>query len=88
MTSPRFFSGGHTGDFRQALMYIAHRYPRSTLLGLGFSAGATTMTKYLAEEGKSSRLSAACAISCVGSYLSTFWPPIHIMPLAMGSSGE
>lgn len=68
MTSPRFFSGGHTGDLRQALMYIAHRYPRSTLLGLGFSAGANVMTRYLADEGEKSRISAACMISCVGIY--------------------
>ncbi|KAJ6619818.1 hypothetical protein B0H10DRAFT_1946628 [Mycena sp. CBHHK59/15] len=40
ITSPKFYTAGHTDDLRQALMYLSHKYPRAPLLGLGFSIGA------------------------------------------------
>lgn len=65
VTSPLLYSAGHTDDTRQALMYIAKRYPKAPLLGLGFSLGANVVTRYLAEEGTQTRLHAACVLACV-----------------------
>ncbi|KAJ6502571.1 Alpha/Beta hydrolase protein [Mycena sanguinolenta] len=64
VTSPVLYSAGHTGDIRQALIYIAQKYPRAPLLGLGFSLGANVLTRYLAEEGEQSRLRSGCALAC------------------------
>ncbi|KAL0946923.1 hypothetical protein HGRIS_013084 [Hohenbuehelia grisea] len=64
ITSQQLYSAGHTDDIRQALMYIAHLYPKAPLLGVGFSLGANVVTRYIAEEGEQSRLSAACALAC------------------------
>lgn len=65
MTTPLFYSAGHTDDTRQALMYVAQKYPKAPLLGLGFSLGANVLTRYLAEEGTQTRLRAGCALACV-----------------------
>ena len=65
VTSPLLYSAGHTDDTRQALMYIAQKYPHAPLLGIGFSLGANVITRYLAEEGANSRLRAACILACV-----------------------
>jgi hypothetical protein len=71
VTSPQFYSAGHTGDIRQALVYISQLYPRAPLLGLGFSLGANVLTRYLAEEGEQSRLKSGCALACVSRLLTT-----------------
>lgn len=65
VTSPRLYSAGGTDDFRQALTYICHRYPRAILLGLAFSLGSNIMTRYIAQEGEKSRLSSACVLANV-----------------------
>ncbi|QRW07497.1 alpha/beta hydrolase family protein [Ceratobasidium sp. AG-Ba] len=41
LTSPQFYSAGHTDDIRTALSYIQKTYPLAKLTGLGFSLGAT-----------------------------------------------
>ncbi|KAJ7650200.1 AB-hydrolase YheT [Roridomyces roridus] len=64
ITSPKFYTAAHTADLRQALMYLAHKYPRAPLLGLGFSVGANIMVRYLAEQGSNSLLSSACVVAC------------------------
>jgi hypothetical protein len=64
LTSPQLYSAGHTEDLRVALLYITHTYPNAPLLGIGFSLGANVLTRYLAEEGKQSRLIAGCALAC------------------------
>ena len=46
-------------------MFLSKRYPRAPLIGVGFSLGANVLTRYLAEEGSSSRLVAGCALGCV-----------------------
>ena len=46
-------------------MYISYHYPKSRLLGLGYSLGANIMTRYVSEEGVDSRLSSAVVLSCV-----------------------
>lgn len=65
ITSTKFYSAGGTDDFRQALIYISHRYPRAILLGLGFSLGSNIMTRYIAQEGEKCRLSSACVLANV-----------------------
>ncbi|GBE81054.1 AB-hydrolase YheT [Sparassis latifolia] len=64
ITSPQLYSAGHTEDVRVAVMYIARKYPKAPLIGLGFSLGANVMTRYLAEEGQNSRLVAGCVLAC------------------------
>ena len=65
LTSPHLYSAGSTVDIRAALLHISTRYPNAQLLGLGFSLGASVLTRYLAEEGTRSRLKAACVLGCV-----------------------
>ena len=65
ITSPQFYSALNTEDLRMAVMYIAKQYPRAPLIGVGFSLGANVLTRYLAQEGSSSRLVAGCALGCV-----------------------
>ncbi|KAF9053936.1 AB-hydrolase YheT [Hymenopellis radicata] len=64
MTAQQLYSAGWTEDLRQALMYIAHRYPNAPLHGLGFSLGANVIVRYVGEEKEQSRLSSACALAC------------------------
>lgn len=67
ITSPQFYSAGHTDDFRQAMLYISKTYPNAPLVGLGFSLGANVLIRYLAEEGERTRLRAGCALACVST---------------------
>ncbi|KAI0655786.1 AB-hydrolase YheT [Cubamyces menziesii] len=64
VTSEQLYHCGNTDDARQALMYIARRYPKARLIGLGFSLGANVLVRYLAQEGENSRLTAGCALGC------------------------
>lgn len=80
LTTPQLYSAGHTDDIRTALLYIASKYPDAPLLGIGFSLGANVLTRYLAQEGDRSRLSAACILGCPWDLLansnrlaSTWW---------------
>jgi uncharacterized protein len=65
VTSGQLYSAGQSDDLRQALIYIANRFPKAPLLGLGFSLGANVLVKYLEEEGTQSRLRTACTLGCV-----------------------
>lgn len=69
ITSTKFYSAGGTDDFRQALIYISHRYPRAILLGLAFSLGSNIMTRYIAQEGEKSRLASVCVLANVRTSL-------------------
>ncbi len=53
---------GTTLDLALSLHYLRSRYPRSPLHGLGFSLGASVLSRYLGETGPSSRLSSGIAI--------------------------
>ncbi|KAF8136337.1 AB-hydrolase YheT [Boletus edulis] len=64
VTSPQFYSAGHTDDIRQAVFHISNRFPDAPLLGLSFSLGANVMTRYIAEEGEHCRFQSACVIGC------------------------
>ncbi|KIO34381.1 hypothetical protein M407DRAFT_218591 [Tulasnella calospora MUT 4182] len=64
LTSPQFYSAGHTDDIRSELLYISAKYPKAALLGLGFSLGANVLTRYVEEEGDHSRLKPAVVLAC------------------------
>ncbi|KAG8954249.1 hypothetical protein FRC04_000472 [Tulasnella sp. 424] len=64
LTSPQFYSAGHTDDIRSALLYISAKYPKAPLLGVGFSLGANVLTRYVGEEGGNSRLKTAVVLAC------------------------
>ncbi|ESK94648.1 lipid metabolism-related [Moniliophthora roreri MCA 2997] len=63
ITSPKFYTAGTTEDVLQVLIYLSHKYPRAPLHGLGFSLGANMMTRYVAFEGKNSRLRSAAVLA-------------------------
>lgn len=85
LTSPQLYSAAHTDDIRVALMYISRLYPHAPLLGLGYSLGANVLTRYLAEEGKHSRLVAGLALACVSFIL--LLHTVCILTLEMDSPG-
>ncbi|KAH7097335.1 AB-hydrolase YheT [Auriculariales sp. MPI-PUGE-AT-0066] len=64
LTSLQFYSAGHTDDLRTALSYIRTTYPKAPLVGIGFSLGASVVTRYVAEEGVKSRLLGAVTLGC------------------------
>ncbi|TFK54905.1 AB-hydrolase YheT [Heliocybe sulcata] len=64
VTSPQLYSGGHTDDLRQSLMYLSKLYPEAPLIGLGFSLGANVIARYLGQEGNKSRLLSAAVLGC------------------------
>jgi uncharacterized protein len=39
-------------------------------MGVGFSLGANVLTRYLGEEGESSRLNSGCILACVSGMAS------------------
>ncbi|KAF7970010.1 hypothetical protein HWV62_25376 [Athelia sp. TMB] len=80
ITSPRLYSGAHTDDIRQALFYIASQFPKAPLLGVGFSLGANVLARYLAQEGKNSRLASGCILGCA-TFLGR-----HVYSKGMGSN--
>jgi predicted alpha/beta-fold hydrolase len=59
----RFYHAGDTGDLSHLLGLLAGRFPRATLLGVGFSLGANMLLKYLGERGDASSIRAAAAVS-------------------------
>ena len=58
-------SAGSADDLRSALLFIREKYPRAPLYAIGFSLGATIVSKYLGQEGATSEIRAACVVSCV-----------------------
>jgi uncharacterized protein len=59
----RFYHAGDTEDLAFLLGRLAERFPRATLLGMGFSLGANQLLKYLGERGARSLVRAAVAVS-------------------------
>lgn len=43
--------------------YLRNQFPESSLLGVGFSLGASVMARYLGERGESSLLSSGCVLA-------------------------
>ncbi|TYJ51641.1 hypothetical protein B9479_007775 [Cryptococcus floricola] len=64
VTSPQLYSAGTTSDLALALHHIASRFPSSKLLGIGFSLGASVLSRYLGEYGQDALLSSGVVLGC------------------------
>ncbi|KIR31098.1 anon-23da protein [Cryptococcus deuterogattii MMRL2647] len=64
VTSCQLYSAGTTMDLALALHFIRNRHPSSPLIGIGFSLGASIISRYLGEYGSSSILSAGVVLGC------------------------
>ncbi|WWC66635.1 uncharacterized protein I206_100538 [Kwoniella pini CBS 10737] len=64
VTSPQMYSAGTTMDLASAVHFLRHRYPSSPLHGIGFSLGASVLSRYLGEVGESSLLSSGIILGC------------------------
>lgn len=63
LLTPRIDTMGSTSDLKEQLASIQKKFPGSPLFGVGISAGSGLLARYLGEEGRKSKLSAAVAIS-------------------------
>lgn len=63
LTSAQLYSAATTCDLNTACHYLRARFPESSLLGVGFSLGASVMARYLGERGESSLLSSGCVLA-------------------------
>ncbi|WVR03567.1 hypothetical protein IAU60_000559 [Kwoniella sp. DSM 27419] len=64
VTTPQLYSAGTTMDLASALHFLRHRYPHSPFHGIGFSLGASVLSRYLGEAGASSLLSSGIVLGC------------------------
>ncbi len=60
---PRSYHSGDTNDAREFIDYLTKSYPHMPLYAIGYSLGGNMLLKYLAQEGKSSKIKKAVAIS-------------------------
>ncbi|XP_067680624.1 phospholipase ABHD3-like [Haliotis asinina] len=49
LTTPRLQCFGETSDFRQCVESVHQKYPKAAMAGIGYSAGAGLLSKYLGE---------------------------------------
>ncbi|RXK38700.1 hypothetical protein M231_04010 [Tremella mesenterica] len=64
LTSPQLYSAGTTIDLATTLHYLRHTYPSAPLHGVGFSLGASVLSRYLGESSSSSLLSSGLVLGC------------------------
>jgi predicted alpha/beta-fold hydrolase len=64
VTSTQLYSAATSCDTNTALHYLRTAFPHSALHGIGFSLGASVMSRYLGEAGERSLLSSGCAVGC------------------------
>jgi predicted alpha/beta-fold hydrolase len=62
VTSPQFYSAGTTLDLSIALHYVRSILPQSSLHGIGFSLGASVLSRYLGESANQSLLSSGIVL--------------------------
>ncbi|KAL2940524.1 Embryogenesis-associated protein EMB8 [Bienertia sinuspersici] len=62
LTTARMFTAADSDDICSAIQYITRARPWSTLTGVGWGYGANMLTKYLAEAGEKTPLTAAICI--------------------------
>ncbi|KAJ1402966.1 Alpha/Beta hydrolase fold [Sesbania bispinosa] len=62
LTTPRLFTAADSDDICTAITYISKARPWTTLMGVGWGYGANMLTKYLAEVGERTPLTAATCI--------------------------
>ncbi|PIN26102.1 Alpha/beta hydrolase [Handroanthus impetiginosus] len=62
LTTARLFTAADSDDISTAVQYINKKRPWTTLMGVGWGYGANMLTKYLAEFGERTPLTAATCI--------------------------
>ncbi|XP_022728820.1 uncharacterized protein LOC111284421 isoform X2 [Durio zibethinus] len=62
LTTPRLFTAADSDDISTAIQFINKARPWNTLMGVGWGYGANMLTKYLAEVGEKTPLTAATCI--------------------------
>ncbi|KAJ1989810.1 hypothetical protein GGI25_002624 [Coemansia spiralis] len=62
LTTHVLYNGGFTSDYGFAVDHIKARFPKSKLIGIGYSLGANLITKYAGEQGENCPLSAAISV--------------------------
>ncbi|KAK6944693.1 Type II CAAX prenyl endopeptidase Rce1-like [Dillenia turbinata] len=62
LTTPRLFTAADSDDISTAIQFISRTRPWTTLMGVGWGYGANMLTKYLAEIGEATPLTAATCI--------------------------
>ncbi|XP_012443125.1 uncharacterized protein LOC105767998 isoform X1 [Gossypium raimondii] len=62
LTTPRLFTAADSDDISTAIQFINKARPWNTLMGVGWGYGANMLTKYLAEAGEKTPLTAATCI--------------------------
>lgn len=60
---PRSYHSGDSAELKHVLTNLKKRHPDKQLMAVGYSLGGNVLLKYQGEEGKSSLLTAAAAIS-------------------------
>ncbi|CAM8969887.1 unnamed protein product [Rhodiola kirilowii] len=63
LTTPRIFTAGDSDDVCKAVQFISEMRPLTTIMGVGWGYGANMLTKYLAEVGDKTPLTAATCIN-------------------------
>ncbi|XVF48836.1 hypothetical protein PTKIN_Ptkin03bG0220300 [Pterospermum kingtungense] len=62
LTTPRLFTAADSDDISTAIQFIGKARPWNTLMGVGWGYGANMLTKYLAEVGEKTPLTAATCL--------------------------
>ncbi|KAK4396804.1 Medium-chain fatty acid ethyl ester synthase/esterase 2 [Sesamum angolense] len=62
LTTARLFTAADSDDISTAVQFISKKRPWTTLMGVGWEYGANMLTKYLAESGERTPLTAATCI--------------------------
>ncbi|URE14499.1 Abhydrolase domain containing, partial [Musa troglodytarum] len=62
LTTPRLFTAADSDDVFRALQFISSVRPWTTVMGVGWGYGANMLTKYLAEVGESTVLTAVVCV--------------------------
>ncbi|CAH8362180.1 unnamed protein product [Eruca vesicaria subsp. sativa] len=62
LTTPRLFTAGDSDDISTAIRFLTKTRPWTTLMGVGRGYGANMLTKYVAEAGERTPLTAAVCI--------------------------
>ncbi|KAK9862037.1 hypothetical protein WJX84_009827 [Apatococcus fuscideae] len=62
VTTPQFYSSSFTGDMRGVVAAVQKEFPRSLLMGVGWSLGANILVRYLGEEKEKTPLKAAVSL--------------------------
>ncbi|XP_023750757.1 uncharacterized protein LOC111899113 isoform X1 [Lactuca sativa] len=62
LTTPRLFTAADSDDVCTVVQFINRARPWTTLMGVGFGYGANMLTKYLAEVGEETPLTAATCL--------------------------